>query len=125
MKKNFIYVAIACATTFAFVSCGNKESKPVEDAAAAVEELKEEVKAAVEINSADQALDEYEKFIVDEYIPVMKSAAAGDMSAVGKLQEVNTKFQAIAEKFSDASNFTEAQIKRFEEITEKITDAVQ
>ena len=118
MKKNFIYVAIACATTFAFVSCGNKEAKSGDDAAAPTTE------AAAGINSVDQALDEYEKFIVEEYIPIMKKASAGDMDAVAKLQESATKLQAIAEQFSDASSFTAEQTKRLEDLAQKMADAL-
>ena len=117
MKKNFIYVAIICATTFAFASCGSKESKSTGNAAAGTEEV-------TEINSINQAIDEYEKFVVEDYLPAIKNAAAGDMAAITKMQEAAPKLQAIAEKFSDTSNFTPAQIKRLNDIAQKISDAV-
>ena len=117
MKKNFIYVAIACATVFAFNSCGNKDAKSSEKATEQTTEV------SSQISSLDKAIDEYEKFILEDYIPALKGATSGDMSFVTKLQELTPKLQEIAEKFSDTSSYTPKQIQRLTDIAQKITDA--
>ena len=115
MKKSFIYVAIACATTFAFTSCGgNKDAKSADETA---------TEQPAEINSIDKAIDEYEKFADEVYIPAIKGAASGDAELMTKLQEALPRLAEISEQFNDPSKFSPAQLERLEKIAQKLAAA--
>ena len=73
----------------------------------------------------DKLLNEYEKY-VDQYIKTYKKAMSGDMTAMSEYVELAEKAQKLANKLEKAEDeMTNAQLKRYAKITEKMTKALQ
>lgn len=71
----------------------------------------------------DKALDEYEKYI-DSYIKILKKVKANDMSAISEYPTYVEKAESFSKKFDNAKGTMSAkQIKRYTELTMKITTA--
>lgn len=73
----------------------------------------------------DSLLDTYESY-VDKYISYMKKAANGDMSALSEYPALMEKAQELSEKIENAKDdMSSSQLKRYMNITMKMTNAVQ
>lgn len=73
----------------------------------------------------DKALDDYEAYI-DSYIKLLKKAQAGDMSAMTEYPTCLEKAEAFGKKFDNAKgSMSTKQMKRYMEITTKMTTAIK
>lgn len=71
----------------------------------------------------DDVLDEYQEY-VDKYISLMKKASNGDLSAMTEYVTFMEKAEKLSDKLDKAeSEMTSAQLKRYVEITQKMTNA--
>lgn len=73
----------------------------------------------------DKLLDEYDNY-VDQYIKTYKKALAGDMSAMSEYVKLAEKAKKLSDKISKAKGeMSDAQLKRYMKITQKMTDALK
>ena len=114
-------------SVFLLVSCG--KDKKTSDSK---EETKKEVKkefveedletSDVSKNDIDELLDEYEEF-VDEYLPVCKKVAEGDLSYYDRLAEMVEEASELENVLlSVESEMTPKQARRYTKITEKVLE---
>lgn len=81
--------------------------------------------ANVDSEDWDKALDDYEAYI-DSYIKLLKKAQAGDMSAMTEYPTCLEKAEAFGKKFDNAKgSMSTKQMKRYMEITTKMTTAIK
>ena len=115
--KKYIVLMLAGMCAIGAVAC-----KPKANENAATSE-----KAAVEApkGDGDKLLAEYQKF-ADEYVATYKKMKSGDMSAVQDFQTLGKKAQDWAQKVQgQISTWTEAQVKKYQEIGENMAKALQ
>ena len=75
-------------------------------------------------NNWNQILDEYENY-VDQYIELYKKAKRGDISAMNSYVSILEQSQYLSEKLENASGeMTNAQMKRYLNITQKMSNAM-
>ena len=74
-------------------------------------------------SGATNFLADYETF-VNEYVDVMKKIDAGDLSVLSKVEELVTKAEEMEKRFQNISesDFTKAQLQKYSELTQLITD---
>lgn len=102
-------------------------STVMEDVVEIMEDVEEGTNNSISAGSEDwdSLLDTYESY-VDKYISYMKKAANGDMSALSEYPALMEKAQELSEKIENAKDdMSSSQLKRYMEITMKMTNAVQ
>lgn len=102
-------------------------STVMEDVVEIMEDVEEGTNNSISSGSEDwdSLLDTYESY-VDKYISYMKKAANGDMSALSEYPALMEKAQELSEKIENAKDdMSSSQLKRYMEITMKMTNAVQ
>jgi hypothetical protein len=102
-------------------------STVMEDVVEIMEDVEEGTNNSISSGSEDwdSLLDTYESY-VDKYISYMKKAANGDMSALSEYPALMEKAQELSEKIDNAKDdMSSSQLKRYMEITMKMTNAVQ
>lgn len=118
MKKITI-VVLSGLMMLGAISCGNRSSS---------KESKDQSEASTETVTAsskwDSMLDEYENY-VDQYISLMRKVSNGDISVMSEYQKFMEKTQALSKKLDkmDAAEATNAQIKRYQDISMKMANA--
>jgi hypothetical protein len=77
------------------------------------------------VSAVDTFLTNFENF-VEEVIPLMQQAMAGDEEAAASLAELEEKFEAMLAQFEDFSedDVTPEQMEKFEELTGKLISAM-
>ena len=87
------------------------------------EDENDEVIVSTSSTNWDEVLDDYEEY-VDKYISLMKKASNGDLSAMTEYVTFMEKAEKLSDKLDKAeSEMTSAQLKRYVEITQKMTNA--
>lgn len=102
-------------------------STVMEDVVEIMEDVEEGTNNSISAGSEDwdSLLDTYESY-VDKYISYMKKAANGDMSALSEYPALMEKAQELSEKIENAKDdMSSSQLKRYMNITMKMTNAVQ
>ena len=102
-------------------------STVMEDVVEIMEDVEEGTNNSISSGSEDwdSLLDTYESY-VDKYISYMKKAANGDMSALSEYPALMEKAQELSEKIENAKDdMSSSQLKRYMNITMKMTNAVQ
>ena len=102
-------------------------STVMEDVVEIMEDVEEGTNNSISAGSEDwdNLLDTYESY-VDKYISYMKKAANGDMSALSEYPALMEKAQELSEKIENAKDdMSSSQLKRYMNITMKMTNAVQ
>ena len=102
-------------------------STVMEDVVKIMEDVEEGTNNSISSGSEDwdSLLDTYESY-VDKYISYMKKAANGDMSALSEYPALMEKAQELSEKIENAKDdMSSSQLKRYMNITMKMTNAVQ
>lgn len=102
-------------------------STVMEDVVEIMEDVEEGTNNSISSGSEDwdSLLDTYESY-VDKYISYMKKAANGDMSALSEYPTLMEKAQELSEKIENAKDdMSSSQLKRYMNITMKMTNAVQ
>lgn len=102
-------------------------STVMEDVVEIMEDVEEGTNNSISSGSEDwdSLLDTYESY-VDKYISYMKKAANGDMSALSEYPALMKKAQELSEKIENAKDdMSSSQLKRYMNITMKMTNAVQ
>ena len=102
-------------------------STVMEDVVEIMEDVEEGTNNSISSESEDwdSLLDTYESY-VDKYISYMKKAANGDMSALSEYPALMEKAQELSEKIENAKDdMSSSQLKRYMNITMKMTNAVQ
>ena len=70
-------------------------------------------------NSIDEMLDTYEN-LVNQYVKVAKKALSGDLSALDEAEKFFDKAEAYGNRLENLEDLTEAQLKRYMKITQKL-----
>ncbi len=123
-KMSMFFTAVVMMVMFA--ACGGEkcnEDQAKEDAPK-VEAGTEAPKAEATASSSD-VVAEFEKIAkqVEELAPKAKQ---GDMDAIKKYQEVMNQYSAFMQKNADAvSKLSESEVQKIQELTNKITAAMQ
>lgn len=102
-------------------------STVMEDVVEIMEDVEEGTNNSISSGSEDwdSLLDTYESY-VDKYISYMKKAANGDMSALSEYPALMEKAQELSKKIENAKDdMSSSQLKRYMNITMKMTNAVQ
>ena len=113
MKKFFISAAV-----LALFLCGFSANATVKTVAPVSSET------VLTADDWDKVLDEYEKY-VNQYIKTYKKAMNGDMSAMADYAKLLEKAQKLSAKLEKAKGqMTDAQLKRYMKITQKMTEGL-
>lgn len=122
--KKITLVLFAVVMTVLFTACGGEKKANDSSSDTQTEEVaKDEPKASG--SAEDQFLADYEK-LIDKLIPLVEKVSKGDTSAMTEYGTISQEATSIAAKAADhVSNFNEAQMKKYEEINKKYTDALQ
>jgi len=119
--KLFGIIALMALIVFSMASCKGKSGSASASAAASA--------APASGNNWDTFLNEYEDFLLKEYIPLVEKMKNGDMTVYAQLQPLQTRLVEWAEKMEDFVTTvgvpTDAQAKRLQELSEKITASLQ
>lgn len=116
----------AALIAVSFAACDDKKAKTesTDDANTEKVEQKQEEAPAASNNEQDKFLADYES-LINRTLEIMEKAAKGDMDAVQESQKLAQDAQEFATKAQEViPNFSAEQMKKYEEITKKYTDAI-
>jgi len=119
-------IAIAAITGFSIIGCKKSEGSQSASGSvsAAVSSNGTSSTASSGSGSAARFLDEYEKFI-NESLSIIQKMMTGDADAMLQAESLEARLDDMVEKFNNLSDsdFTPAQLLKYEELTDKFTNA--
>lgn len=123
--KKITLVLFAVVMTVLFTACGGEKKANDSSSDAKTEEVAKDEPKAASGSAEDQFLADYEK-LIDKLIPLVEKVSKGDTSAMTEYGTISQEATNIATKAADhVGNFNEEQMKKYEEINKKYTDALQ
>ena len=129
--KLFEIIALVAIIVVSMVACKKSESSSSATSAPVAAEVAASTSTVdpSAINDWDTFLKEYEKFFMNEYIPLVNKMKAGDMTVYAQLQPLQDKFAAWGQQMQGfaltAGEPTEAQRQKLEELNEKVNAALE
>jgi len=130
--KIFGIIALAAVIVLSIASCGGGgSSSPAAGAGTGTGSAPATAGSATpaSITNWDQLITEYERFFMNEYIPLINRLKAGDASVLAQIQTLQDRFLDWANKMESlaitAGEPTAAQEARLDALLDKIADAME
>ena len=128
--RSMAIIALIAVIVFSMAACKKGANAAAAAAASAVTAVTGTASSsATQITSWDSFLNDYENFVMNEYVPLINKMKAGDLTVLADLEPLTNKFTEWARQIQTlavtAGEPTEEQARKIGELTQRVDAALE